>query len=70
MEIKVHFTANKVGKYELACAELCGQLHFKMKSYMLVVPEAEIQALHAMPQEQFQARVAELLNQYQLPSYQ
>jgi len=69
MEIKVHFTANKVGKYELACAELCGQLHFKMKSFMLVVPEEEITTLHAMPQEQFQARVAELLNQYQLPSY-
>lgn len=69
MEIKVHFTANKVGKYELACAELCGQLHFKMKSYMLVVPEADVQALQAMPQEQFQARVAELLNQYQLPNY-
>jgi cytochrome c oxidase subunit 2 len=69
MEIKVHFTANKVGKYELACAELCGQLHFKMRSYMLVVPEADIQALQAMPQEQFQARVAELLNQYQLPTY-
>jgi cytochrome c oxidase subunit 2 len=69
MEIKVHFTANKVGKYELACAELCGQLHFKMKSYMLVLPEADIQALQAMPQEQFQTRVAELLNQHQLPSY-
>jgi len=70
MEIKVHFTANKVGKYELACAELCGQLHFKMRSYMLVVPEQEIQALQAMPQEQFQTRVQELLNQYQLPNYQ
>jgi cytochrome c oxidase subunit II len=69
MEIKVHFTANRVGKYELACAELCGQLHFKMKSYMLVLPEADIQALQAMPQEQFQARVLELLNQHQLPSY-
>jgi len=69
MEIKVHFTANKVGKYELACAELCGQLHFKMRSYMLVLPEADVQALQAMPQEQFQARVAELLNQYQLPTY-
>ena len=69
MEIKVHFTANKVGKYELACAELCGQLHFKMKSYMLVLPEEEMAALQAMPQEQFQARVAELLNQHQLPSY-
>jgi len=70
MEIKVHFTANKVGKYELACAELCGQLHFKMKSYMLVLPEEEIQTLQALPQEQFQAKIAELLNKYPLPTYQ
>jgi cytochrome c oxidase subunit 2 len=70
MEIKVHFTANKVGKYELACAELCGQLHFKMRSYMLVLPEQDVQALQQMPQEAFQARIAELLNQYQLPTYQ
>ena len=69
MEIKVHFTANKVGKYELACAELCGQLHFKMKSYMLVLPEDELTALQALPQEQFQTRMGELLNKYQLPQY-
>lgn len=68
MEIKVHFTANKVGKYELACAELCGQLHFKMKSYMLVLPEDELSALRVLPQEQFQARIAELLNKYPLPT--
>jgi len=68
MEIKVHFTANKVGKYELACAELCGQLHFKMKSYMLVLPEDELTALQALPQEQFQARIVELLNKYPLPT--
>jgi len=70
MEIKVHFTANKVGKYELACAELCGQLHFKMKSYMLVLPEDELNALQALPQEGFQARMQELLAKYQLPTYQ
>jgi cytochrome c oxidase subunit 2 len=69
MEIKVHFTANKVGKYELACAELCGQLHFKMKSYMLVLPEEEIQALQALPQEQFQTKMGELLAKYPLPNY-
>ncbi|HZI63008.1 MAG TPA: cytochrome c oxidase subunit II [Pyrinomonadaceae bacterium] len=68
MEIKVNFQANRVGKYELACAELCGQLHFKMKSYMLVLPEEELRALQVLSQEQFQARVAELLNQYQLPA--
>jgi cytochrome c oxidase subunit 2 len=69
MEIRVHFTANQVGKYELACAELCGQLHFKMKSYMLVLPDEEHRALVAMPQEQFQARMQELLAKYQLPQY-
>src|SRR5215213_6123765 len=69
MEIKVHFTANKVGKYELACAELCGQLHFKMRSFMLVLPEDEIQSLQAMPQDQFQARIVELLAKYPLPTY-
>ena len=68
MEIKVHFTANRVGKYELACAELCGQLHFKMKSYMLVLPEDELSALQVLPQEQFQAKMAELLQKYQLPT--
>ena len=70
MEIKVNFIAKKVGQYELACAELCGQLHFKMKSYMLVLPEEEIQTLQAMPQEQFQARIAELRTKYPLPTYQ
>ncbi|HET7113163.1 MAG TPA: cytochrome c oxidase subunit II [Pyrinomonadaceae bacterium] len=69
MEIKVHFTANKVGKYELACAELCGQLHFKMKSYMLVLPDDELNSLQTLSQEQFQARMQELLNKYQLPGH-
>ena len=69
MVIKVHFTANRVGKYELACAELCGQLHFKMKSYLLVLPAEEHQALVALPQEAFQTRVTELLAKYQLPAY-
>lgn len=70
MEIKVHFTANKVGRYELACAELCGQLHFKMKSYMLVLPEDELNSLLALPQEQFTTRIAELRDKYPLPKYQ
>jgi cytochrome c oxidase subunit 2 len=69
MEIKVHFTANRVGKYELACAELCGQLHFKMKSYMLVLPEEEIQELNGLAQEAFQARLVQLLEKYPLPTY-
>lgn len=70
MNIHVHFTANRAGKYELACAELCGQFHFRMKSYMLVLPEDEHAALMALPQDQFQTRVTELLAKYPLPVYQ
>ncbi len=69
MTIPVHFTAMKVGKYELACAELCGMNHFKMKSYMLVLPENEFRELITLPQNQFQTRKDELLNKYQLPQY-
>jgi cytochrome c oxidase subunit 2 len=64
MEIKVHFTATKVGQYELACAELCGQLHFKMRSFMLVLPDDEMDSLKGLPQAQFQARIKELLAKY------
>ena len=60
MEIKVHFTPVKPGRYELACAELCGQLHFKMGSFMLVLPDNELNELKGLPQEEFQARVAQL----------
>ena len=67
MVIRVHFTANRPGKYELACAELCGQLHFKMRSNMLVLPEAEHADLMSLPQDQFQTRIEELLNKYPLP---
>jgi cytochrome c oxidase subunit II len=69
MAIRVHFTVKKTGKYELACAELCGMNHFKMKSYMLVLPEDEFRDLTALSQEKFQARKDELLNKYQLPQY-
>ena len=68
MAIRVHFTANTPGKYELACAELCGQLHFKMRSFMLVLPEDEHRALTVLPQEDFQTRMTELLAKYQLPA--
>jgi cytochrome c oxidase subunit 2 len=64
LDIKVHFTPQKVGRYEIACAELCGQQHYKMKSYMLVLPEEEYAPLVAMSQAQFQTRVTELYKKY------
>jgi cytochrome c oxidase subunit 2 len=68
MMIRVHFTALTPGKYELACAELCGQLHFKMRSYLLVLPENEHKELTSLSQEQFQTRMTELLAKYKLPT--
>jgi cytochrome c oxidase subunit II len=69
MAIHVHFTANKVGKYEMACAELCGMNHFKMKSYLLVLPQSDFDTLTQMSQAQFQERKNQLLDSYQLPQY-
>ncbi len=41
MAIRVHFTAVKAGEYEIACAELCGMQHYKMRGRLLVMPEPE-----------------------------
>jgi len=69
MAIHVHFTATKVGKYELACAELCGMNHFKMKSYMLVLPQSDFDALMQLAPADFGTKKNQLLDSYQLPQY-
>ena len=70
MAIRVHFTATRPGKYELACAELCGQFHFRMKTFMLVLPANEHQEVMTLQQDAFQTRVTDLLAKYQLPAYE
>ena len=64
LDVKVHFTPQTVGQYEIACAELCGQQHYKMRSFMLVLPPDEYDELVAMPQAQFNKRVGELVKKY------
>ncbi|HWS54158.1 MAG TPA: cytochrome c oxidase subunit II [Pyrinomonadaceae bacterium] len=64
LDIKVHFKPLTVGQYEIACAELCGQQHYKMKSFMLVLPEDEYRQLVALPQAQFQTQVTQLVRKY------
>lgn len=64
LEIPMHFTATKVGFYEIACAELCGQLHYKMGAKMLVLSQAEHQALMQMSQNDFQKKRDEYLERY------
>jgi cytochrome c oxidase subunit 2 len=65
MSIKVHFTANKEGKYEIPCAELCGSLHYNMKSNMVVIPADEFDRLMAMSEEKFKEQLGDLLGRYQ-----
>lgn len=41
LEIHIHFTPTKIGTYEIACAELCGQGHHQMRSFLYVVSDAD-----------------------------
>jgi cytochrome c oxidase subunit 2 len=40
MLIRIHFTAEKTGNYEIACTELCGLGHYKMRSFLEVMEPA------------------------------
>lgn len=39
LRIKIHFNAEKEGKYDIACAELCGLGHHQMRSFLEVMSE-------------------------------
>lgn len=41
MEIHSNFTPTKIGTYEIACAELCGMGHYRMRSVVRVVSEED-----------------------------
>ena len=42
--IHMHFTPDKVGDYEIACAELCGLGHYKMHGMLKVVSQKDFDA--------------------------
>lgn len=49
MEIPIHFTATKVGRFEIACNQLCGLGHYKMRAFLQVMtPEDYDKWLQAM----------------------
>lgn len=64
MAIKIHFTATKEGKYEIPCAELCGSLHYNMKSNMIVVPSDEFDRLMSMSEDKFKEQIGGLVDRY------
>jgi cytochrome c oxidase subunit II len=39
LDVSLHFTATKVGKYEIVCTQLCGLGHYNMKAYLDVLSE-------------------------------
>jgi len=36
LDVSIHFTATKVGRYEIVCTQLCGLGHYNMKAYLEV----------------------------------
>lgn len=43
MEIPVHFTPTRTGKYEIVCTQLCGLGHYRMRAYLEVVSEEDFE---------------------------
>jgi cytochrome c oxidase subunit 2 len=41
LDLAVHFTATKVGKYEIVCTQLCGLGHYNMKAYLNVMSQED-----------------------------
>jgi cytochrome c oxidase subunit 2 len=43
MDIPVWFTPNRIGSYEIACSQLCGIGHFRMRGFVTVQSESDFQ---------------------------
>jgi cytochrome c oxidase subunit II len=41
LDVSLHFTATKVGKYEIVCTQLCGLGHYNMKAYLDVMSQPD-----------------------------
>jgi cytochrome c oxidase subunit 2 len=37
LDLSVHFTATKIGRYEIVCSQLCGLGHYSMRAYLDVM---------------------------------
>jgi len=43
LDVSLHFTATKVGKYEIVCTQLCGLGHYNMKAYLYVLSQPDFE---------------------------
>lgn len=41
LDLSLHFTATKIGKYEIVCTQLCGLGHYNMKAYLEVMSQGD-----------------------------
>ena len=41
LDVSLHFTATKIGKYEIVCTQLCGLGHYNMKAYLEVMSQQD-----------------------------
>ena len=41
LDLSLHFTATKVGKYEIVCTQLCGLGHYNMRGYLNVMSQED-----------------------------
>src|SRR6202142_2467023 len=41
LDLSLHFTATKIGRYEIVCTQLCGLGHYNMKAYLSVMSQAD-----------------------------
>ena len=39
LDLSIHFTATKIGRYEIVCTQLCGLGHYNMKAYLSVLSQ-------------------------------
>ena len=44
LDLSLHFTATKTGRYEIVCTQLCGLGHYNMKAYLEVMSQADFDA--------------------------
>src|ERR1700682_5286621 len=41
LDLSLHFTATKTGRYEILCTQLCGLGHYNMKGYLTVLSQED-----------------------------
>lgn len=44
LDLSVHFTPTKIGRYEILCTQLCGLGHYNMKAYLEVMSQEDFDA--------------------------